>query len=103
MEDRMKGAAKGAGGKMKEVAGKMTDDSKMQAEARWIAQLVKLKTRSAASKTQCKNSSTHVQERPVGCARSDRTRAEDIPDACLPAATWVGVRPALVLRVSSER
>jgi len=26
MEDQMKGAAKGAGGKMKEVAGKMTDE-----------------------------------------------------------------------------
>jgi uncharacterized protein YjbJ (UPF0337 family) len=33
-KDRMKGAAKGAGGKMKEAAGKMTGDSKMQAEGK---------------------------------------------------------------------
>jgi len=33
-EDRMKGAAKGAGSKMKEAAGKMTGDSKMQAEGK---------------------------------------------------------------------
>jgi len=30
----MKGAAKGAGGKIKEAAGKMTGDSKMQAEGK---------------------------------------------------------------------
>jgi uncharacterized protein YjbJ (UPF0337 family) len=33
-KDRMKGAAKSTSGKMKEAAGKMTGDSKMQAEGK---------------------------------------------------------------------
>ena len=33
-KDRLNGAAKSTGGKMKEAAGKMTGDSKMQAEGK---------------------------------------------------------------------